>query len=143
MNKTILIMTVKKIFKNTCLRTYFIPYLQFSLEKRKVLALFGNLMPNQLSPNMGLYYVALPHIPYPEHETGHPVSVVYHSVPGEEEGLGPLLGPGKFGEHYPHHEGLDHNSADALDAHDEDRFRALLRGGPDSVSDGVLSLHTE
>lgn len=42
-----------------------------------------------------------------------------------------------------HHESLDHDPGDALNAHDEDGLGALLGGGAAAVSDSVLGLDAE
>lgn len=69
------------------------------------------------------------HVPHPEHQTQLPVPLTDHSVPAEQKGLGSFLRPGQLGENYPHHERLDHDSRDALQAEDEDCLRAFLGDG--------------
>lgn len=48
-----------------------------------------------------------------------------------------------LGEDYPDHQGLDHDSHDALQAHGEDSFWTLLGGKPEAVTDGVLRFDAE
>lgn len=42
-----------------------------------------------------------------------------------------------------YHEGLDHDSRDALEAHDEDGFGTLFCGGAAAIADGMLGLDAE
>lgn len=92
---------------------------------------------------MSLDDVTLPHISHPEHETWNPVAMTYHRVPRKHQRLRPLLGPGQLGKHDAHHEGLNHDPGDALEAHDEDGFGAFFRRRPAAVAYRVLRLHAE
>lgn len=54
-----------------------------------------------------------------------------------------ICSPGQLGEHDADHEGLNHHTSDALEAHDEDRLGTFLGGGPATIPDRMLRLHAE
>lgn len=58
-------------------------------------------MPDQLSSDVRLDDVALPHVANPEHEARYAVPVADHGVPAEHQGLGALLWPRELREHDP------------------------------------------
>jgi hypothetical protein len=98
---------------------------------------------DKLCPDVSLYNVAFAHVPHSQHETGHAVPVTDDRVPREEQRLGALLGSRQLREHHPHHERLDHDAANALQTHHEDRLGTLLGGGATAVADRVLRLHAK
>lgn len=71
-------------------------------------------MPDELGSHMSLNDMTLPHVPNPEHEAWHAISVANDRVSREQQRLRPLLRPGEFGEDHSHHEGLDHDAEYAL-----------------------------
>lgn len=119
------------------------PHRQFLLILRQHLPLLRRPRPYQLSPDRGPDYVTLPHVAHPEHQAQFTVPLTDDRVPREQQRLSPLLRPAHLGEHYAHHERLDHHAHDALDAHDEDRLWALLGRATAPVTDRVLGLDAE
>lgn len=111
--------------------------------KRQILPLLRDFVPYKLRAHVCLNNVALPHIPHSKHKTGNAIAVTYDGVTREHQRLRPLLRPGQLREDDAHHEGLDHHACDALEAHHEDGFGALLGGGATAVAYGVLGLHAE
>lgn len=81
---------------------------------------------DELRTHVSLDDVTLPHVTHPEHKAQLAVPLTDDRVSAEQQSLGPLLGPGQFGENHAHHEGLDHHSRDALQAHDENGRRTVV-----------------
>lgn len=119
------------------------PHRQLLLILRQHLPLLRRPRPYQLSPDRGPDYVTLPHVAYPKHQAQFTVPLTDDRVSREQQRLSPLLRPAHLGEHYSHHERLDHHPDDALDAHDEDRLGAFLGRATAPVTDRVLGLDAE
>lgn len=118
-------------------------HFQFCLILGEALSFLCHLTSNQLGSNTSTDYVRFPHISYPEHEAQFPVSLANDCVFGKEKSLCSVFRAGHLSEHNAHHEGLHHDSEDALNAHDEYGFRAFFRREARTVADGVLSFNTE
>jgi len=76
---------------------------------------------------MGLDDVRLAHVSHTEHQAWNSIPVADNSIAREEQRLGTFLGTRQLGKHNAHHERLDEDTRNALDAHREYRLRALLR----------------
>lgn len=77
---------------------------------------------------MRLDDVRLAHIADAEHQAQDTVPLADYRVSAEQQRLRAFLRPGQLGKHHAHHERLDHDAHDALQAHDEYRLGTLLRG---------------
>ena len=88
---------------------------------------FAHLSFDHLRPHVSLDNVALPHVTDSKHEARLPVPLTDDRVPREQQRLRSLLGPGKLGENYPHHECLQYHTCHRLDTYDEHSLRTLVR----------------
>ncbi|KAJ8892246.1 hypothetical protein PR048_004826 [Dryococelus australis] len=98
---------------------------------------------DELGAYVRLHDVRLAHVADAEHEAEEPVPLADDGVPAEEQCLRALLRARQLGEHDADHEGLYHNSGDALQAHHEDGLGALLCSVSRPVAYGVLRLDAE
>ena len=84
--------------------------------------------------------VVLPQVPDPDDEAELLVPHGDDGIVAEDDGLAPVPRSRQFREHEADHEGLDDAAEDGLEAHQYHRLRALSRGLPRPVADGVLRL---
>jgi hypothetical protein len=105
-------------------------HLELVLVELDGLALLGDALLDELRAHVRLDDVRAAHVADAEDETHLAVALADDGVAAEQQCLRPLLGPRQLGEHDAHHERLDHHPSDALQAHDADRSRTLLRYVP-------------
>lgn len=70
-----------------------------------------------LSPDVRPDDEGLPHVPDTKEQTQVAVSHADTYIAGKHNSVGALLGTGQLSEHHAHHEGLQYNARDALNAH--------------------------
>lgn len=87
---------------------------------------YCDLFGDELSSDVSLNDVGLAHVPHSEHEAELAVSLIDDGIPAEQESLSSLLRPRQFGEHYAHHEGLDHHPNQTLETHHKYCLRAFI-----------------
>ena len=117
--------------------------LELVLIVRHLLAFGRDAHLDHLSADAGSDDVGLAHVSDAEEEAELSVALANDGVAAEEQRLRPHLGPRQFGEDHAHHERLDHDADDALDAHDEDGFRTLFRRVASAVADRMLRFDAE
>ena len=98
---------------------------------------------NHLSADAGADDVRLAHVSDAEEKAELSVALANDGVATEEQRLRPHLGARQLREDHAHHESLDHDTDDALDAHDENGFRTLFRRVASAVADCVLRFDAE
>lgn len=83
-----------------------VAHVELVLEEGENLPLPRHPFPDELRSDVRLDDVRLPHVPDPEQEAHLPVAEAEAGVPGEHEGLRPLLGTRQLGEDDAYHERL-------------------------------------
>lgn len=99
--------------------------------------------PDYLSSHVGPNDEGLPHVPDAKQQTQAAVPHADTYIAGKHNGVGALLGTGQLSEHNAHHEGLQYDARDALNAHHQHCLGAFLRDVSGSISNGMLRLNRE
>lgn len=114
------------------------PNVQLCLVLTQRFTLLGHPGPNQLRPDARPNDMTLAHISDTEHQAQLSVPLADDGILRKQQRLGAVLRPSHLRKNNSHHEGLNHDSVDRLEAHDEDRLWTFLRRRADTITDRML-----
>jgi len=108
-----------------------------------LLTLLGHLALHHIGRHVALYQMSGSEVSRSAEQIETSISHCHQRLLTEYDCLAPVCWFSELGEHDPGYSRCNEDSHNALDTHQYDRFWTLGGRHPASISDGVLSLHTE